>query len=128
MLVLVALHLALAGDAPTARSAEDLVGTWNVTMKANYSTCKGTSVGDLVAQQWVLSLSSGAPSVQVLGGSYGYGGTVDETGLHLHHRNSGDLYVTVDLGDGGGKLLTGRRVVAKDGPCAVIYDVEAKKL
>jgi len=52
-----------------ALEPEDLVGTWEVKMTANYSTCgpPAASVGDIFAQQWVFSVSSGSLVVEVLG-------------------------------------------------------------
>lgn len=107
---------------------EQLVGSWNVTMKSDYSTCDGVKKGDINAQQWVVSVASGKLGVQVLGGgntTATYQGVVKDDLIVLISKGTANL-ATIEL-TGDASALRGRRVVANNGPCAIIYTVEAKK-
>jgi hypothetical protein len=123
-----ALTLLFWSTAAMALDPMALVGTWNVTLSANYSTCSNVKVGDVLAQQWVFSSTSGGLSVAVLGAgvtSAAYTGSIVDGGVGLK-ASEYSVLTTVDL-TGDGATLAGRRVVAKTVPCAIIYDVAAKK-
>ncbi len=127
LLVFVLATVPSAHAAPVAEATQ-LVGSWNVTLSANYSTCDNVKRGDVSAQQWVVSVSSGALAVQVLGAantSAAYVGLVKDNKVVLMAK-SARTYATVEL-TGDTAALRGRRVVANSNPCAIIYDVEAKK-
>lgn len=112
----------------TAMAADpaDFVGTWDVKMTANYSTCEVVSRGDINAQQWIISMKSGALVVAVVNAENTYTGKVDDKGgLVLFGKQEGHL-ATVEL-TGTPAKLSGRRVVANNGPCAIIYDIELTK-
>jgi hypothetical protein len=106
----------------------DVVGTWDVTLTANYSTCESVAVGDIMAQQWVFSVKSGTLNVQVVAAGASdssYTGQVtDAGGIYLQSKTPAGL-ATIELMPQSDSF-TGRRVKANDVPCAIIYDVEMK--
>ena len=110
-----------------------VVGSWNITLTATYSTCDNVKVGDILAQQWVFSAKSGHLEVQVLGAgstSASYAGDASSDGISLHDNATPDpggskATITVDL-TGDATAMTGRRVVSKSVPCTIMYDVTAK--
>ncbi len=109
----------------------DLVGTWNVTLAANYSSCSNTNVGEINAQQWIVSWSGEEFSVTAVGsgaGDVAYRGVLvdGKSAVRFYIKEDSKRLVTVDL-TGDATALTGRRVSAWATPCATIWDVTAKK-
>lgn len=148
LLVPFVLVLSAASRAP--EPAPSLVGTWSVTMIANYSTCDNARVGQEKAEQWVFNVEGDRVTVSVVGNRTADSHT-DDVYEGTHFPGEG-----VTLFDGpraGIELaftpageLVGRRVIAsplldveKRGlfhnkkltgatACAIIYDVKARKL
>lgn len=118
------LSLVLMSTAAAVEPAE-LVGTWNVSMTANYSTCEGVKKGDSTAQQWMVSSRSDSLVVSVVNKEVKYVGVVEGDRVGFVSKTD-DLYITVHLDQAEGKLA-GRMVVAASTPCAIIQDVEMVK-
>ena len=134
MRTLIAVLVLCAAGTARADAVDELVGTWDVTLHANYSTCAAASVGDQKAEQWTVSTSAGSLKVNVSGGdntTKSYSGSAKDDGTIVLAAEGSE--VGVELKGKGGKLA-GRRVVArpsgsvfKKGACAIVYDVTAKK-
>ena len=117
------IQMLLLLTAAIANEPADLVGTWDVKMTANYSTCDVVTRGDINAQQWIVSVKSGALTVTVVNEDNNYVGKINEKGSVILVDKRDNHLATVEL-TGTPARLTGRRVVANNGPCAIIYDIE----
>lgn len=128
---LLALALSsLPGTAHAGPKPQDYVGTWNVTMTANYSSCpRGTKVGDVKSEQWQFNSENGRIRVVVVGSAQndpGYVGEVDANGAVLLKSGSA---TGVEL-KGSTSSLTGRRIAARtdsQGPCAMVFEIKLSK-
>lgn len=123
---------ALISGSAWAIAAEDLAGSWNVTLKADYSTCKDVQPGDVKAMQWVFNMTrSGEITATTVGSDItdAYNGRARGEKMMLRADGTGHL-ATLEL-KVSGSTMAGRRVVANalsTGPCAIIYEVTGKKL
>lgn len=141
------IGLALASAPPSAHADEaELVGSWDAKFTVNFSTCDTAKVGDIAAAQLVLRLEDGWLLAETLGNRNvrdGYAGHLDARGLSLYawagqkapargwwrskakgkKTHEATIEATVN-----GAVLTGRRIVANEGPCVILYDFTAKKL
>ncbi|MBI4508367.1 MAG: hypothetical protein HY698_01945 [Deltaproteobacteria bacterium] len=113
-----------APEAGRPLSREEIVGAWNLTMTANYSSCPHMAVGDVRAVQWTIGFSLGAFRARELGGDDmdEHVGTVTAPDRILFRQGSA---VGVELRFRDDRKIVGRRVVANGGevPCAIVYDV-----
>lgn len=122
--VLLGFALPASGGEPN-----DLAGTWDVKLTVNYATCKGVAVGDVTSMQLVVRVEAGRLKAETLGNKSladAYLGDIDGNKLVLKARRLGHeatIEATVE-----GRTLTGRRIEANGGPCAIIHDVTAKRL
>ncbi len=128
--------------------AGDYVGTWNVNLKASYSTCGIAKVGDEKAETWNVNAEGGGLKVVATGSEVAgaYRGKIEDDGsidLHVDEKaGKGNSKVAADVGQqlkGTGSKLSGRAIVAiaaashhafgstSASACAVVYEVTAKK-
>jgi len=135
----VALSLVfLAQGVAIAVEPDAIVGSWDVKLKANFSTCKAVSVDDIQAFQLVLRFESGLVKAETVGGGNSpdsYKGKLQGDALTLSaEQSSVELMGKTRVHEAtieasvSGKTMTGRRVVGNVGPCVIIYDLTAKKL
>lgn len=112
--------------------AEILVGTWQVVMTANYSSCDDISVGDVRNVEWRITAEGDRNSFTAVesGGRQGdpkrYAGELTKgsppTVMFRAKKQAG-----AELRMHGADLV-GRYVLAKKkGPCAAVYDVVATR-
>ena len=121
------LLMALASPSHASDPA-DFVGTWDVKMKADFSTCDIVSEGDINAEQWMISFKSGALAVSVVNTDKTYRGFFTSSrGYNIRFEGTADNHQATAEVSGDGTKLTGRRVVANNGPCAIIYNLEMTK-
>jgi hypothetical protein len=114
---------ALGGQAPPA----DFAGTWNLTYKANYSTCTEVAhVGDVRAATLQVSLAKEELRATET--------TPGNTPHELSGETNGRSVLFLSKGENGTQVGLefqpngkGRRVVTNPG-CAIIYDVTGKKV
>lgn len=137
LLVLAVGVSALIASVAWALTPAELAGSWNVTLTANFSTCDSVKEGEVQAMQWVVNAKpEGKLTIKTIGhenSSAEYIGTFRDKSLRAQtkpevHAKGHQATIEVTVADG---KMTGRRVVANNGPpspCAIIYDVSAKKL
>ncbi len=120
---------------PAVPTENTMVGTWNVTLTADYSTCDDLAVGDVKQRQWLLGFENGLFTLKVLGTQVNeptdYVGAVESAHippLIMFKAGAGagiQLWLT-----GGADALEGRRVVASkqnDDECVKIFDLKARR-
>jgi hypothetical protein len=122
----------------------EMSGTWNVTLRAVYSTCSRVKAGDVQRRQWLIDTSDGI-KLQVVGTEKGepsnYSGDFQpldpNASLSAQVLDDDPSEVTLFGTDKGGSSgiqlwwektdqLLGRRVVAGS-YCAIVFDVTAER-
>jgi hypothetical protein len=141
MMALVASLAAAPAGQPAPFSEGDLVGSWNVKMRADYSTCSEVKVGDERAEVWTLSRSGSRIDVRVAaspGSTQEYTGGVRKDGVV--ELRAGPA-IGIELRPHAAGELVGRRLVAAndtrrtpsgqlitDGQlCVISYEIALKR-
>ena len=103
------------------------IGAWNLTYKANHSTCDGVNIGDVISATLQVSVLEGqvraTESIPNLKDQRIELAGVEGMGVYRFSRKDDSGSITLELSAKG----KGKRIVARQG-CSINYDVSGKRV
>lgn len=120
-----------------AEGEDKAVGTWAIRLKTVTSSCDDVKEGSTKAEQWVINSTGQGLTVEVAGNQqkkmiYTAGLVGNKlSGSYVQAGFLGGVKGVARFGlsiSESGETAEGQRVVSRKQPCAIVYDLSAKKI